>query len=54
LREATSNNGKAWPIMAAQQRHPVLAVEAVVMCSNCLGHARWNGSHTSAFPVHRT
>jgi hypothetical protein len=33
LRETASKNGKARSIMAAQQRHPVMVVGAVVMCS---------------------
>jgi hypothetical protein len=33
LRETASKNGTARSIMAAQQRHPVMVVGAVVMCS---------------------
>jgi hypothetical protein len=36
LRETASEEGKARPIMAAQQRYPVMVVEAVVMCSTTL------------------
>ncbi len=34
LREIPSEKGKARPIMRAQQRHSVMAGEAVVMCSS--------------------